>query len=244
MTTRSEHESVGRKLEFLSQEGKTEPALLPLAKVFLIEEQPLLRVGIKALLAKSDHTTLTGEAGTAAEALATVAQSQPDVIITAFNLPDARGGVIVEQLHAICPQAAIVVLTTAHSCENLMKAMDAGARGYVLKTADPSLLIKAIHAVCSGEIWIQREVVGEVFTGLHKTASRHSPSNYSSYLTPREVEILRALAIGHSTTQIADDLCITENTVRVHIMKIVQRLGLQNRVEAIRYAIKEGLVEL
>ena len=124
------------------------------------------------------------------------------------------------------------------------KALSNGAQGYVLKDAPFALVLKAVRPVHAGETWVQREVVGQLTQELQRSPDEAAISDGQVRLTEREQEVLKLLAAGRSTAEMADDLVISESTVRVHVARILGKLGVDNRILAVRYAIREGLAKV
>jgi DNA-binding NarL/FixJ family response regulator len=211
--------------------------------VMLVEGQTLFRKGIRAVLSKSRDIRVVGEAGTAAEAEAIAEQTRPDIVLTALSLPDDHQGGVVERLSAKFPDVRVLVLTALKDQPMLTKSFAQGACGYVMKEAQPDLVIKAIRAVHAGETWLPRELLGQLTEELRRMSS-HAPGTRPGRLSKRELEVLRLLATGVTTAEIAAQLFISQSTVRVHLTRILEKLKLKNRIEAVRYAIKEGLVQL
>jgi DNA-binding NarL/FixJ family response regulator len=125
-----------------------------------------------------------------------------------------------------------------------LKALASGAHGFVLKDASCALVIKAVRATHAGETWVQRELIGQLTGQLRRTGTLAPQRDTAASLTQRQQDVLSLLAVGNSTAEIAKALFVSQSTVRVHLTRILGKLGLKNRIEAVRYAIKEGLVSL
>ncbi len=215
--------------------------------VLLADPQNMFRAGVRAILAKSLDMHVVGEARSAAEALKQAAALLPDVLVTSTFMPDApEGGFI----HTFCqryPSIAVLVLTTTEGCCLLAKALGDGAKGLITKDADAQLVAKAIRAVYAGERWIQRELAYELVEALRTATISTEPlpevTNGTCLLSRREREVLVVFAEGNAPGEVALKLGISPSTVRVHLMRIQNKLGLRNHLEAVHYAIRQGLVE-
>jgi len=216
----------GRRLRVLIADGET---LFREALRFLLEQQPNLEV--------------VGEAGRAAEIVAEVAKACPEVVVSSISLPDAPEPTFLPDLLQACPKVRVVMLAGAGDTQVIPRVLAAGAHGLVLRDAPSELVVHAIRAVAAGETWVQREVIHYLSREL-QLLSNVAPAGATGRLTPREQEILELLAAGHSTQEIARRLYIASSTVRVHLGRILGKLGLRNRIEAVRYAIREHLVWL
>lgn len=213
-------------------------------RVILVDREPLFRKCLGSVLSASRDIEVVGQAGTASEAEAITAAMHPDIVVTDFSLPDAPAGGVLEQFRDKVPGLRVVVLTAVREQGAITKCLSEGAQGYVLKDATPALVVKAIRAVHAGETWVQREVVGELTEELRRVSYLSHRNNAEGGLSDREVQVLRLLAAGNSTADISAQLFISQSTVRAHVTRILDKLGLKNRIEAVRYAIKTGLVQL
>jgi DNA-binding NarL/FixJ family response regulator len=209
--------------------------------VLLADGQALFRKGVRALLGGYSDLQVVGEARTADDVTVAVARTHPHVVVTDLDLPDGGAGGALGQLRARCPGVRAIVLTATTEQGAVMEALSDGAKGYVLKDSSPDVLVTAIRAVHAGETWVQREMVRELAGELRRVHSLLGQDG--RILTQREEGVLRLLAIGMSTAEIAAQLFLSQSTVRVHLMRILQKLGLKNRIQAVRFAIKHGLAE-
>jgi len=215
-----------------------------LIRVLLVDGQALFREAMRVCLNRSRGLNVVGEVGKLSDLSETVARTQPDVVLTDLSLPDAPDGEVVAELKAKFPDVRAVVLTALPAEECLVKALAGGADGFVLKDASCALVIKALRAVYAGETWVQRELIAELTTQLRRDSALGPRKGTTGPLTQRERSVLSLLGAGKSTADIAGALFVSQSTVRVHLNRILEKLGLKNRIEAVRYAIKEGLVGL
>jgi DNA-binding NarL/FixJ family response regulator len=205
-----------------------------------VDAQDLFREALRAVLEHSWGLEVVAEATTAAEALAAVRRTAPDVVLTSYRLPGEADGAVVAELAQHHPDLPAVVITAVPPEECLYVALQTGAQGFLMKETDAELVVKAISAVRAGEIWVQREALARSVT--HMRAHAVDASGAPIPLTPRETEVLNLLAVGASTAEIAEALFITSSTVRVHVLRILEKFGVSTRIAAVRSAIRAGLV--
>ncbi len=208
-------------------------------RTVLVDDHALLREGLRALLSRSDDVLVVGEADSYDSALAEVAVSRPDVVVIDLKLTvgaDYDGLRLIEEISRRHPGVATLVLTTFLDDDLVVRAVRAGARGYVVKDVDTTELVRAVRAVASG---------GSAFdprsaTSVLRTMGRAQDS--SAELTDREREVLRHLAQGESNGQIGAALYISESTVKFHIRNVIRKLGVSRRTDAVYVASKRGLI--
>jgi DNA-binding NarL/FixJ family response regulator len=208
--------------------------------VLLVDGQRLFREGIRALLQRSPKVRVVDDAASTSEAIAKALKLRPDVVLTAFLLPGEERGALVRELHRVCPETPVVVLAGSGAEEALSQALQHGAQGFVLKDATADLVVKALKAVCAGEVWVQREAMTR---GVGQLREQPGGADHRPNLSPRQLEVLRLLAVGASTDKIAGALYVSPSTVRVHIAGVFRKLQVRNRIEAVRKALKQGLVD-
>ena len=204
-----------------------------LIRILSVDDHPLLREGIAALIATQSDMKLVAEASTGREALEQFRKHRPDLTLMDLQMPDMNG---VESMIAICsefPEARIIVLTTYNGDVQILRALKAGARGYLLKGLLRKELLETIRAVHSGQKRIPAEV-----------ASQLADHAIDDTLTAREVAVLRLIACGNANKLIADQLSITEDTVKGHVKNILSKLGANDRTHAVTIALRRGIIEL
>ena len=204
-----------------------------LIRILSVDDHPLLREGIAALIATQSDMKLVAEASTGREALEQFRKHRPDLTLMDLQMPDMNG---VESMIAICsefPGARIIVLTTYSGDVQILRALKAGARGYLLKGLLRKELLETIRAVHSGQKRIPAEV-----------ASQLADHAIDDTLTAREVDVLRLIACGNANKLIADQLSITEDTVKGHVKNILSKLGANDRTHAVTIALRRGIIEL
>lgn len=202
-------------------------------RVFSVDDHPLLREGIAALVNNQPDMTLVGEASTGSEALELFKQHLPDVTLMDLRLPDMSGIDILIAIRTEFPEARIIMLTTFEGDVEIHRALQAGARGYVLKNMPPSQLLDVIRQVHAG----RKRIPPEIASQLAEHMSDES-------LTEREVEVLRQVAGGNRNRDIAKHLFISEETVKVHIKHIMEKLGATDRTQAVAIGVRRGIIQL
>ena len=202
-------------------------------RIFSVDDHPLLREGIAALVNSQPDMVIVGEAATGAEALPLFKQLQPDVTLLDLRLPDTSGIDILIAIRTEFPDARIIMLTTFEGDVEIHRALQAGARGYLLKNMPPSELLDVIRQVHSGKKRIPPAI-----------ASQLAEHMSDEELTEREVEVLRAVAGGNKNRDIANKLFISEETVKVHIKHIMEKLGAADRTQAVTIGVRRGIIQL
>lgn len=202
-------------------------------RVLSVDDHPLLREGISALVNNQPDMTVVAEASTGAEAIKTFKQHLPDVTLLDLRLPDMSGIDILIALRSEFPEARIIILTTFEGDVEINRALQAGARGYLLKNMPPSELLDVIRQVHAGK----KRIPAAIASQLAEHMSDES-------LTEREVEVLREVAGGNKNREIAKKLFISEETVKVHIKHIMEKLGATDRTQAVAIGVRRGIIQL
>ncbi len=218
----------------------TEP---PETRVVLVDDQELVRSGLRRILRKRDGFEIVAECGDGSELPAALdAAAMVDVVVMDLRMREVDGITATRALVARADAPPVLVLTTFDDDEMLSGALRAGAAGFLLKDSSADDLIRAVRAVAAGDSWLDPAVTGRVLTSYRQSADPTPPSVQHEVLTMRELEVLRAMAAGRSNSEIADDLFISELTVKSHIGRIFTKLDLRDRPAAIVYAYDQGLV--
>ncbi|HKR22541.1 MAG TPA: response regulator transcription factor [Pyrinomonadaceae bacterium] len=202
-------------------------------RVFSVDDHPLLREGIAALVSNQSDMTLVATASTGAEAIEMFKQHVPDVTLLDLRLPDMSGIDILIAIRTEFPEARVIILTTFEGDVEIHRALQAGARGYLLKNMPPSELLDVIRQVHAGKKRIPPEIASQL-------AEHMSDEN----LTEREIEVLRQVADGNKNREIARKLFISEETVKVHIKHIMEKLGATDRTQAVAIGVRRGIIHL
>lgn len=212
-------------------------------KILIIDNNVLFREGLANLLQRESGIQVIGEAGSVLEALEKTRGIEPDLALVEAEIPDMDDFHGVRLLRAHHPTMQIVLLNAYISEDYMMYAIRNGVRGYVQKNCSMSKFMSAIRAIERGEAVIPRAMVGRL---LDEFTRLSSPSEHdsTSMLTPREIDVLSDLGRGYSNRQIAQHLDIAENTVKVHVHNILEKLNLRNRRQAARFARFQGIVSV
>ena len=210
-------------------------------RVLVVDDHPVVRRGIKSLLAEEDDIEVVGEATNGKEAIQQVAQLHPDVTLMDLVMPEMNGVEAIQRITASYPEARILVMTSFAADDKVFPSIKAGALGYLLKDSDPEDLIRMIHQVYRGELSIHPAIARKVIQELNRPPEEPLTPDP---LTEREVEILQLLAQGVENKEIARRLVLREATVRTHVSNILSKLHLANRVQATLYALRKGIATL
>jgi two-component system NarL family response regulator len=212
-------------------------------RVVLVDDQQVCRKGVRALLEEDGGFEIVGEAGNGAQGLETVLATRPDVVLMDVQMPVCTGVLATRNIKAQCPDIRVIMLTVSDVDDDLFDAIKAGADGYLLKDLKPDELFQMIRGVLAGETPISPPVAGKLLGEFRKRPWRETAPTAGSQLTEREKEILQFVAAGQSNAEIGLRLYIVEGTVKNHLHNILEKLHLQNRVQAAAFAIREGLVQ-
>jgi DNA-binding NarL/FixJ family response regulator len=202
-------------------------------RVLIVDDHPIMRVGVAAILAAQPDLQVVAQAGTAAEAVRLFAAEKPDLTLMDLRLPDKSGVEAIRAIRAISPKAKIVALTTYEGDEDIHQALEAGAQGYLIKGMPHDALVKALYRVHAGHRFLPQVV--------SQALSSRVPG---SHLSQREQEVLQLLFAGKSNREIAEELAIKEATVKSHVSVILMRLNVSDRTQAVVEGLKRGLVHL
>lgn len=219
----------------MTKQGTAALAKTPI-RVLIVDDQAIVRKGIRALLAEVETIAVVGEASNGHEAVAQALALDPDVTLMDLAMPEMDGLEAIRQITMRQAGARILVLTSFVSDDKVFPAIKAGALGYLLKDSEPADLIHAIKQVNRGEPSLHPSIAVKVLQELRRPAQKTPPNA----LTARQVEVLRLVAKGMSNREIAAQLTTTEATIKTHVSSILSKLHLANRVQAALYAISEG----
>lgn len=202
-------------------------------RVMLVDDHPMLRAGLAATIQTEDDLQVLGEADNGAEAVAAYARLKPDVVLMDLRLPQMNGVEAIRAIRAADPAARVIVLTTYDGDEDIYRALEAGARAYLLKDMLRKELVDAIRAVHQGRRYISPAVADR----LAQRAPRQE-------LSAREVQVLALVVRGMSNREMAGELGLAEGTVRIHLSNIFEKLGVHDRTQAAIMAVQRGFVHL
>lgn len=210
-------------------------------KVLLVDDHAIMRDGIRAILSLHDDIDIVGEASEGQEAIEKTRELSPDVVIMDVAMPDMDGIEATRRIRKESPNVKVIMLTQYDNKEYVLSAIKAGAAGYVPKRALGSELVSAVRAVNRGESFLYPSAAAALIDDYRRQAKTADPYEQ---LTPREREILKLIAEGHTSREIAENLFISLKTVTGHRAKIMEKLGLRNRTELFKFAVRKGLLTL
>ena len=209
--------------------------------ILIADDHSIVRTGLRAVLKTESAMELIGEATGGYETVALVESKQPEVLVLDLSMPDMDGIEVTKKVKSLYPNIHILILTI-HEDEALLRAaLKAGASGYILKRAAEAELVSAIHKILNGELYVDPSMVRMLLNDdVPPPASQTKPIEE---LTPRETEVLKLIAQGYTNRQIGEELHISIRTAESHRANLSGKLGLQSRVELVRYAREHGLIE-
>jgi len=210
-------------------------ALVPVAqaRVLLVDDHALLRTGVANIINQEPDLQVIAEAANGVEAVDAFRDHRPDVTLLDLRMPVMEGVEAVRHIRALDPHARVIVLTTYDADEDIARALQAGAKAYVLKDISADALIACIHDVLAGKTYVAPAVAAKLAERVTRIQ-----------LTPRELSTLRLMADGKANKEIAADLGISERTVKTHLGHLFEKLGVTSRTEAVKVATRRGLVRL
>jgi len=216
-------------------------------RVALVDDQAMVRVGLRMILESEDDIEVVAEATTGADAVGLVADHAPDVVLMDVRMPGMDGLAATREVLAAHPDARIVILTTFDDDEYVYEALRAGASGFLLKSVEGDALVAAVRVVAGGEALLAPEVTRRVIEQFARTAPTAEPDDAPPAeavgdLSEREVEVLRLMARGLSNQEIAAELYVSGTTVKTHVSHILTKLGVRDRVQAVVEAYDSGIV--
>lgn len=205
----------------------------PAIRVYIVDDHPVVRLGLRTMLESEPGITVVGMAGSGREAIAGVQVCNPDVVLMDLRMPEMEGTEAIIELRKVCPDLHILVLTNYESDEYITTALQAGARGYLMKNTPQEEIVKAVEAVSRNERCVPERIVQR----LMDTMGRIS-------LSQREIEVLKLVARGCSNKEIAQKLFISDKTARNHVVNCLEKLHVDDRTEAATTAIARGIIRL
>jgi DNA-binding NarL/FixJ family response regulator len=208
-------------------------------RVLLVDDDDLMRAGLRAVLSSDPTIEVAGEAGDGRFAVERARALGPDVVLMDVRMPGLDGIAATRELLAAAPEARVLMLTTFEEDEYIFGGLSAGASGFLLKRTRPEDLIAAIHAVAAGDALLSPSVTRRVVDRMARAPVRPAVVDE---LTPREREVLVLIGRGLTNAEIARDLVVEESTVKTHVKRILQKLDLRDRVQAVILAYESGLV--
>jgi DNA-binding NarL/FixJ family response regulator len=219
------------------EQPQEHPSATGIVRVFLVDDHPILRSGLKALVDSQRDMSVVGEAADGLAALAAVATARPDVVVMDLAMPKLGGAEATERLRAALPDVKVLALTAYEERGYVQLLMAAGASGYVLKRAAADELVRAIRAIAAGGIYLDPSVAAQV-VGRNGHPSLTEPR--VAQLSEREAEVLRMIAEGHAMKEIASKLEISTRTLETYRARAMDKLALKTRADIVQYALHRG----
>ena len=211
-------------------------------RVLIVDDQDLVRTGLRVILESEPGIVVVGEASTGAGAVDAAAALDPDVVCMDVQMPGMDGLEATRRIVASGSDAHVLVLTTFDRDDYLFQALEAGASGFVLKNSTPEKLVEAVQSLARGDALLAPDVTRRVIARFAAPpAPRTAAHPAVDQLTPRERQVLELIARGRSNGEIATELFLGEATVKTHVSKILQKLGVRDRVEAVVFAYEHGV---
>jgi len=214
--------------------------------ILIVDDHPLFREGLKTIIERSNRFEVVAEAGNGKEGLKKTRKFKPDLVMVDLSLPDTSGIQLTRDIRNTFSHTKVIIVTMHSKVDYIAEAFQAGANGYVVKESAAEGLMKGLETVLKGEYFLDSAVSSQVVKTLMRNPGKETKISDAQYgtLTAREQEILRVLAEGLSTKEIADKLCISPKTVDNHRANIMNKLDLHSTIDLVRYAAKLGLIDM
>ena len=210
-------------------------------RILIVDDHPIVRQGLAAVLEREDDLTVVGQAADGKEAVERASALAPNIILMDLQMPVMDGVEAITQILGGGLETGIIILTTYDTDDYIFRGIEAGARGYLLKDSPPEDVIKAIRTVSQGESLIQPRVATRLLDRLGQLSRPPAPE---TTLSKREIEVLQLMATGAANKQIASELTIGQSTVKTHSVRIFNKLGVNGRTQAVAEGVKKKLIEL
>jgi DNA-binding NarL/FixJ family response regulator len=211
-------------------------------RVLVVDDDDLMRAGLKAVLSSDEEIEVVGEAGDGRAAVAEAGARRPDVVLMDVRMPDLDGIAATRELLTVSPEIKVAILTTFEQDDYIFGALNAGASGFLLKRTKPEELLAAVHTLAAGDSLLSPSVTRRVIERMaERPVADPAASRRLDTLTPREREVLELIARGLSNGEIAAAFVIEESTVKTHVKRILMKLRLRDRVQAVIFAYESGL---
>lgn len=210
-------------------------------KILIADDHSMVRQGLKQILELEKDITVLAQASNGNEAVRLARECKPDIILMDINMPVTNGLQAIKEIKQEKMPCKVIVLTIHEDREYLFKTLQMGAEGYVLKDAEPAVLIEAIRNVYNGQSYIQPNMTRELVKEFNRVTLHEKEKNEENKLTPREIEVLELIAEGMINKEIAKQLYISEKTVKNHVSNIFKKLQVSDRTQAAIYAFKHNI---
>ena len=214
--------------------------------VLIVDDHPLFREGLKAIIERDSKFEVVGEAGRGREGLRMAKKLKPDLVLADISLPDQSGIQLTREIRSLLPDTRVMIVSMHSKIDYIAEAFQAGATGYVVKESASERLMNGLENVSKGQYFLDSSVSHEVVKKLMESPGKEAKITDGAYgtLTPREQEVMRLLAEGFSTKEAAEKLFISPKTIENHRNNIMHKLDLHSTVELIRYAAKLGVIDV
>ncbi|GKU77642.1 response regulator transcription factor [Paenibacillus sp. L3-i20] len=213
-------------------------------RILLADDHKMVRKGLQMFLSSQRDIELVGEASSGIEALQLVSQLAPDIVLMDIRMPDMSGIEATKELSRSHPNVKVIILTSFSDQDHALPAIRAGAKGYLLKDIEPDELASVIRRVHEGKVELHPDIASQLmnqYISLYQEENASEKQQPYEQLTKREHDVLRLIASGMSNRSIAEELVITEKTVKTHVSHILSKIGVSDRTQAALYALKHGL---
>ena len=214
-------------------------------RLFIADDHAMVRRGLQVFLATQPDIVWVGEAANGQETLDRIAEARPDVVLMDLNMPVLNGIETTASLVRTWPDTKVIVLTSFVDQDHVLPAIQAGAKGFLLKDIEPEALVEAIRRVYEGRVELHPDAAGLLvhhLSGAERQGDGKTGADDAlNQLTPRELDVLRLIASGKSNKEISESLVITEKTVKTHVSHLLDKLGFSDRTQAAIYAVKRGI---
>jgi two-component system response regulator NreC len=217
---------------------------MPPIRLLLVDDQDIVRAGLRSLLERHPEMEVVGEAGSGTEAVALAQELLPDVVLMDITMPEMNGAEATRQIKKTVPEVNVLALTIHEDEAYFFEMLNAGASGYVPKRASPDDLLAAIHVAAAGDVFLHPIVAGTLVQDYLRRVNAGSERESYDGLTSRQREVLTLIAEGLPNQDIADQLNISVRTVERHRENIMARLNLHSRTDLVKYALRKGLIQL
>ncbi|MDP9678261.1 response regulator [Paenibacillus polymyxa] len=213
-------------------------------KILIVDDHWVVREGLKLVLETNDSYEVIGEAGEGTTALKLIEELQPDVILLDLYMPQMSGLETMKALREKQNETPVIILTTYNEDDLMIKGLSLGAKGYLLKDTSRENLFRTIESALRGETLLQPEITARVFAATNKKEAKPEQHESSLVLTDKERHILKSVAHGFKSKEIAFDMGISERTVKAHLTNIYNKLGVDSRSEAVAVSLERGILQL